>query len=271
VLNPIAAPLAVMRSSLIGSLVQVLKTNLARKTGRLRVFEIGRVFMRSPAAPDGPRSVAGVDQPMRVSGLAYGPADALQWGRKEQGADFFDIKGDIEALLFPRQARFEAASHPALHPGRCARVVLDGEPIGFVGELHPRWRQSYGLPAAPVLFELDLAAVQKLAVPVFSPVTRQQPVLRDLALVLRDDVPHDALMDQLRADPAGLIRSASLFDLYKPASPSAGLQAGERSMAVRLELLDFDATLTDERIDATVAAALGRAQAAFGARLRAQG
>ena len=269
VLNPIAAPLAVMRSSLIGSLVQVLRTNLARRTGRLRVFEVGRVFMRSGDAPDGPRSVAGVDQPMRVAGLAYGPAETLQWGRKEQGVDFFDIKGDVQTLLHPRQAQFVAASHPALHPGRCARVVLDGQDIGFVGELHPRWRQAYELPSAPVLFELDLAAVQQLPVPVFSPVPRQQPVLRDLALVLRDDVPHDALMAQLRADPAGLIRSASLFDLYKPATPSAGLQAGERSMAVRLELLDAGATLTEERIDATVAAALGRAQAAFGARLRA--
>jgi phenylalanyl-tRNA synthetase beta chain len=246
----------------------VLRTNLARKTGRLRVFEIGRVYMRS-GTPDGPRAVAGVDQPMRLAGLGYGPADALQWGRKEQGVDFFDIKGDVEALLFPRRPVFEPATHPALHPGRCARVVVDGVAIGFVGELHPRWRQAYELPAAPVLFELDLAAVQQRPVPVFSPVPRQQPVLRDLALVLRDDVPHDALMDQLRADPAGLIRSATLFDLYKPATPSAGLQAGERSMAVRLELLDAGATLTDERIDATVAAALGRAQSAFGARLRA--
>lgn len=269
VLNPIAAPLAVMRSSLIGSLVQVLKTNLARKTGRLRVFEIGRVYMRSAQATDGPRSVAGVDQPMRLAGLAYGPADALQWGRKEQSVDFFDIKGDVQALLHPRQAQFVAASHPALHPGRCARVVLDGQAIGFVGELHPRWRQAYELPAAPVLFELDLAAVQQVPVPVFSPVPRQQPVWRDLALVLRDDVPHDAVMAQLRADPAGLIRSTSLFDLYKPATPSAGLQAGERSMAVRLELLDADATLTDERIATTMAAALDRVQGAFGARLRA--
>ena len=269
VLNPIAAPLAVMRSSLTGSLVQVLKTNLARKTGRLRVFEIGRIYMRSAQATDGPRSVAGVDQPMRLAGLACGPADALQWGRKEQSVDFFDIKGDVQALLHPRQAQFVAASHPALHPGRCARVVLDGQDIGFVGELHPRWRQAHELPTAPILFELDLAAVQRIPVPVFSPVPRQQPVWRDLALVLCDDVPHDAVMQQLRADPAGLIRSASLFDLYKPATPSAGLQAGERSMAVRLELLDAGATLTDERIATTMAAALARVQGAFGARLRA--
>ena len=271
VLNPIAAPMAVMRSSLIGNLVQVLRTNLARKTGRVRVFEIGRVFMRSPGSPDGPRSVAGVEQPMRVAGLAYGGADTLQWGRKEQGVDFFDVKGDVHSLLFPLQAHFVAASHPALHPGRCARVVLGGKDIGFVGELHPRWRQVYELPQPPVLFELELDAVLLRPVPVFRPVPRQQAVMRDVALVLRDDVSHDALMAELRADPAGLIRRASLFDLYKPMADSAGMQPGERSMAVRLELLDFDATLTDQRIDAAVAAAVSRAQAAFGARLRAQG
>ena len=271
VLNPIAAPLAVMRSSLIGSLVQVLRTNLARKTGRVRVFEIGRVFMRSAAAPDGPISVAGVDQPLRVAGLAYGAAEALQWGRKEQGVDFFDVKGDVEALLFPRTPSFAAASHPALHPGRCARVVLDGQAIGVIGELHPRWRQAYELAQAPVLFELELGAVLQRPLPEFRPVPRQQAAMRDVALVLRDDVPHDAVMAQLRADPAGLIRSANLFDLYKSATPVAGMEPGEHSMAVRLELLDFDATLTDERIDAAVAAALGRAHAAFGARLRSQG
>jgi len=271
VLNPIAAPLAVMRSSLMASLVQVLRTNLARKIGRVRVFEIGRVFMRDADASAGPRAVAGVHQPMRLAGLACGAVDALQWGRKEQGADFFDVKGDVQALLAPRQAVFIAASHPALHPGRSARIELDGMAVGFVGELHPRWRQAYELPQAPVLFELDLDAVLQRPVPVFSPVPRQQPVLRDLALVLRDDVPHDALIGQLRADPAGLIRSVSLFDLYKPASPVPGMQAGERSMAVRLELLDADATLNDERIDAAVAAALARAAAAFGARLRTQG
>ena len=269
-LNPMAATLAVMRSSLVGSLVQVLRHNLARKVGRVRVFELGRVFIRDASVPDGPHAVAGVHQPTRVASLAYGAADSLQWGRKEQGVDFFDAKGDVQALLAPRQAVFAPGSHPALHPGRCARVELNGQPIGFVGELHPRWRQAYELPYAPVLFELDLEAVLDVPVPVFAPVPRQQPVLRDMALVVRDEVPYDAVIGQLSADPARLIRSASLFDLYKPGVSVAGMEPGERSMAVRLELLDPDANLTDERIDATVAAALARVQAAFGARLRAK-
>ncbi|CAD5374786.1 phenylalanine tRNA synthetase, beta subunit [Rubrivivax sp. A210] len=273
VLNPIAAPLAVMRSSLMGSLVQALRHNLQRKSTRVRLFELGRVFRRDAAVADGPLTVAGVNQPMRVGGLAYGPADALQWARREQAVDFFDVKGDVEALLASLAPRFVAAAHPsehpALHPGRSARIEVDGRIIGHVGELHPRWRLAYELPQAPVLFELDLESVLDVPLPAFEPVSRQQAVTRDLALVVGDEVAHDALVDQLRADPSGLVRAATLFDIYKPTTPGAGLAAGERSLAVRLELLDFASTLTDDRIEAAVQAAVARVQLAFGARLRA--
>ncbi|MCA0243631.1 MAG: phenylalanine--tRNA ligase subunit beta [Proteobacteria bacterium] len=269
VLNPIAAPLAVMRSSLFGSLVGVLRHNLARKATRVRVFELGRVFLRDADAPAGERAVAGLRQPTRVGGLAYGPAEAPQWGRRERGVDFFDVKGDVEALLAPRKPVFVADQHPALHPGRCARVELDGKPIGHLGELHPKWRQAYELPQAPLLFELDLKAVLDGAVPAFSPVSRQQAAVRDVALVVADGVSHDELVGRLLADPEGLIRSATLFDVYKPEKAVPGIAADERSLAVRLELLDFDTTLTDERIENAKAAAVARVQAAFGARLRA--
>jgi phenylalanyl-tRNA synthetase beta chain len=187
--------------------------------------------------------------------------------------DFFDVKGDIEALLAPRVARFVADKHPAMHPGRCARIELDGRPVGHVGELHPRWRLAYELPQAPVLFEMDLEAVLDGSVPVFEPVPRQQAVLRDLALVLQDAVTHDDLMASLAADPAGLIRSVRLFDIYKPSAThsasAAGWMPGEHSLAVRLELRDDAATLTDERIAGAVQAAIQRVAQAHGARIRA--
>ncbi len=269
VLNPIAAPLAVMRSSLIGSLVAVLRYNLARRATRVRVFELGRVFRRDAGIAHGPASVAGIDQPMRVSGLAFGPADSVQWGTPERAVDFFDIKGDVEALLTPRQVRFFAADHPALHPGRSARVEVDGQAIGWCGELHPRWRQAYELPQAPVLFELDLAALQERAVPVAAVVAKQPSAIRDLALVLPDHVSHDALIATVLADASGLVRSARLFDLYKPKTAVAGIAADERSLAVRLELRDDDATLNEERIATALSAAVSRLQSQLGARLRA--
>jgi phenylalanyl-tRNA synthetase beta chain len=138
-----------------------------------------------------------------------------------------------------------------------------------VGELHPRWRQAYELPGAPVVFELDLAAALARPWPTVTALPRQQAVTRDLALVVGEQVSHDALIAALAQDEAGLVRQVTLFDVYRPSQPGGGLAAGERSLALRLELLDPEATLTDERIEAVVGAALARASHAFGARLRA--
>jgi len=136
-----------------------------------------------------------------------------------------------------------------------------------LGELHPRWRQTYDLPHAPVLFELLLDAVLQRAIPCFAPVARQQSVQRDQAFVVSDRVTHDQLVAALLDDPAALVRRATLFDLYRPAV-AGDLAPGEHSMAVRLELLDDVDTLTDERIEAALAAARERARERVGARLR---
>ena len=119
-----------------------------------------------------------------------------------------------------------------------------------------------------MLFELDLGAVLARDLPLAQPVPRHQASWRDIALVLRDEVPHDRLVDVLAQDPSGLVRSVLLFDVYRPTQPGGDIAAHEHSMALRLELLDDAANLTDERIDAAVAAAVQRAQAACGARLR---
>jgi len=217
---------------------------------------------------DGEVSVAGIEQPQRLAGLAFGAADTLQWGVRERAADFFDIKGDIEALLAPRRARFVPAEHPALHPGRCAQIELAGRAIGFVGELHPQWRQAYELPSAPILFELDAEGLQERDLPGFAPLPRQQSAWRDIAVVAGEQVTHEALMQAIDAAQTGLVKSARLFDIYKPATPVADMAPGERSLAVRLELLDDEATLTDERIEAAKAQVLASLNQRLGVRLR---
>jgi len=272
-LNPIASQMGVMRSSLLGSLLQVLKFNQARKAARVRVFEIGRVFLRDASVANTDTTVQGFDQPMRVAGLISGSADPLQWGRKEIDADFFDAKGDVEALLAPRKAEFAPAAHPAMHPGRCAAVLLDGQIIGHVGELHPRWRQSYDVPVAPLLFELALEPVLARPVPQFKAVAKLQPVHRDIAVVVADAVTHGAMMAAIWSAPtAGLLRDAQLFDVYrpKPAKDAAPAAAGalDRSLAVRLTLHSDDATLTEEQIEAAVKAVVQQLAAAVGARQR---
>ena len=272
-LNPIASQLSVMRSSLLGSLLQVLKFNLDRKAERVRVFELGRVFRRDASVPASDATVQGYDQPMRVAGLACGAVDALQWGAKARTVDFFDAKGDVQALLAPLKATFEAAEHPAMHPGRCARVLLDGQVIGHVGELHPRWRQSWELPAAPVLFELELDAVLRRRVPQFEAVGRRQPIERDIAVVVAERITHDAVMQAVRAAlPAQLLRSAVLFDVFRPQPERAGqpgqLAVGEKSLAIRLTLASDVQALQDAEIDAAVQAVLQRLADSTGARLR---
>ena len=171
-------------------------------------------------------------------------------------------------LFAPNAVSFVAAGHPALHPGRSARIEVDGQAVGVVGELHPRWRQAYELPTAPIVFEIDLPALLARDVPRFQPIPKHQSVFRDLALIAKDTVTHELLLQAIRATPTPLVRSAQLFDIYKPATATADMAPGERSMAVRLELLDDDNTLTDERIEAAVAQVLDSLGSRLGVRLR---
>ena len=270
-LNPIASHLSVMRSSLLGSLLHVLKFNTDHKAARVRVFEIGRVFRKDATVPDSVTTVAGFDQPLRVAGLAWGDAVPQQWGLPAQPVDFFDVKGDVQTLLAPRVPTFEAAEHPAMHPGRCARVLLDGQPVGFVGELHPRWRQAESWQTAPVMFELELPAVLARDVPVAQSVPRHQPVERDIAVVVQERITHAELMAAVHAAPnQGWLQGAVLFDVYRPKKgvEAPGLAADEKSLAVRLTLERADATLTDEDIDGVVQAVLASLQQRVQARLR---
>jgi phenylalanyl-tRNA synthetase beta chain len=272
-LNPIASQMSVMRSSLIGSLLQVLRFNLARKAPRVRVFEIGRVFLRDATVKSTDTTVEGFDQPMRVSGLASGGADTLQWGRKEQVVDFFDVKGDVEALLAPLKAEFVPATHPALHPGRTAEVKIQGRSIGFVGELHPKWRQSYELAAAPVVFELELDAVLARQVPAFQSVAKFQAVQRDIAVVVADQVTHADLIAAVKsATTQGLLRDVQLFDVYRPKlAKDAEVIAGstDRSLALRVTLNSDESTLTEDQIESAMKAVVEQLVTSVGARQRA--
>ena len=264
-LNPIASQMSVMRSSLLGSLVAALKFNLDRKAARVRLFEVGRVFSKDSRVVSSDTSVAGFQQPMRVAGVSQGSADALQWGVSDRGVDFFDVKGDVQALLAPRVAEFRAGEHPAMHPGRCASVWLEGQCIGHLGEMHPRWRQQYDLAQAPIFFELDWAAVLQRSVPEFSPVSRHQAVERDLAIVVQESVTHDAVMQAIRAIDSAWLKRATLFDVYRPKVADG---QNEKSLAVRLVLNRDDATLTDEAIELTMEAVLKSLTERVGARLR---
>jgi phenylalanyl-tRNA synthetase beta chain len=270
--NPISSQMSVMRSSLIGSLLQVLKFNLARKAPRVRIFELGRVFLRDASVENSDSTVQGFHQPMRIAGLAGGSVDSLQWGSKDRLVDFFDVKGDIQALLAPLKATFLTDTHPAMHPGRCAQIQIDGRSIGFVGELHPQWRPLFDLVQAPVLFELDLDAVLHRAVPEFLPVAKFPAVQRDIAVVVDDHITHSALMSAIwSASSGGLLRDAQLFDVYRPKSDKndhTTAPVNDRSLAVRLTLGSHDATLTEDQIEVVVASVVQALTLSVNARQR---
>jgi phenylalanyl-tRNA synthetase beta chain len=268
-LNPISSQMSVMRSSLLGSLLQVLKFNLDRKTQRINVFELGRVFFRDAASQNTDTTVAGFGQPMRIAGLAYGPRSKLGWDQTDKAVDFFDIKGDVQALLAPLQPAFASANHPAMHPGRSASITLDGQIIGYVGELHPRWRQSYEFAQAPVMFELDLEAVLQRVVPAYRHVGKLQPVERDIAVIVPEAVTHQDLMNAVfTAKTGGFLKEATLFDVYRPHPGNSSMAAGEKSLAVRLVLTSETTTLTESTIEAATQAVIDQLASKSQARLR---
>jgi phenylalanyl-tRNA synthetase beta chain len=267
--NPIASQMSVMRSTLIGSLVANLRYNVNRKQNRVRLFEIAGVYKRDPAVQDGPLSVAGYEQLKHVAGIAYGPALDEQWSVPTRAVDFFDVKADVEALFAPRALRFVKTEHPALHPGRCAAVELDGKRVGVIGELHPRLMQQYELPQAPVLFELDAEALQQRIVPNYVEISKFPGATRDLALVVKQQVPAQSVLDafaaEVQSNPLGrIVQAVVLFDEYR----GKGLEADEKSLAFRFSLQDTQSTLQDDAVDAIMAALAEAAKQKHGARLR---
>ncbi len=269
-LNPIASQLSVMRTQMIGGLVDILKYNLNRKVTSAKLFEVGRVFLRDESVVTTEWSVKGVRQPVRIAGLLYGDAMGEQWAVATRGVDFFDGKGDVERLLAPLKAEFVAKSFPALHPGRSAAIILNGKEIGFVGELHPKLQQTYGLPHAPVVFEIDVEPMLTTMVPWHEAVSKFQPVLRDISVVVPATVTFSQLQEAVEKAAQTDARlkafeSLCLFDLYHMAAEEG--QEAKASMAFHLVLQPTEETFSGDDADAALKAAIEALEAA-GATLR---
>ncbi len=258
--NPIAGQMAVLRSTLLGGLISNLVTNLRRKQSRVRLFETGRIFRRAA----GGLPVGGFQQPWMLAGLAYGGALPEGWGSGARKVDFYDIKGDFEALLAPAVLRFEKLAHPALHPGRSAKVLRDGVAIGCIGELHPEWVQKYDLPMAPVVFEVDFAVVTATIVPAYADVSKFPPVIRDLAIVVDRDLELQTLKDALKDKLPPLVQDVQLFDLYA----GKGVPENKKSLAFRIVMQDTQRTLQDTEVELAVQQLVSCLEQAFAAQLR---
>lgn len=271
-LNPIASQLAVMRSSLIGGLLDNIEHNAHHRQSRVRVFEFGRVFKRDASVPDGDLTVAGVHQPNRIAAAAWGPAHQEQWALPSRQVDFHDVKNDVEALLgnMAGDLRCVADTHCALHPGRSARLVVQDITIGWIGEVHPRWVQQLDLHHPPVVFEIDVDAISRAGMPDVQPLSRQPVVIRDLAVWVDVDVSFQMLLDTLNqtiaAHPSlALVKNIRLFDVWR----DKAAQSDQKSMALRFWLQSPDTTLDDATVEVCMHTLLQALISAHDARLRA--
>ncbi|KMM76434.1 phenylalanyl-tRNA synthetase [Xanthomonas sp. NCPPB 1128] len=258
--NPLSAELAVMRPSLLPGLVAALGRNAARQAGRVRLFELGKVFAAAAEAGAAPTEA------QRAAAAVCGDADALQWGLPARKVDFHDLKGDLEALAAASGARldYRPSAHPFAHPTRSADVYRDDVRIGWIGQLHPRLLQAMQIDVDVLAFELDLAPLATRALPRAAELSRFPSVRRDLAFVVPDAVSWAALARSVRAAVGPLLREVVLFDRYV----GAGVEAGCKSLAMGLILQDNTRTLTDRDVEAVVADAVAALAREHDARMR---
>ncbi len=260
--NPIAETMAVMRTTLWTGLIGAWLHNHQRQQKRVRLFEIASTF----AEVDGK-----VIETRRIAGLAFGSVAAEQWGEKTRAIDFYDLKSDLEALCAAfggdaSSVQFSSAAQPALHPGRSASLTRNGQVLGVMGELHPKLvgEKALDLPGAPLLFELDWQVLSRAIVPVAQPVPEFPTSRRDLALMVDEAVPAQALVATAKTAGASNLAQVFVFDVYR----GQGLRDASKSVALGLIFQDNSRTLTVEEIDSQVAVIVTALSHQWGASLR---
>ncbi|WP_210398202.1 phenylalanine--tRNA ligase subunit beta [Motiliproteus sediminis] len=257
--NPISADMAVMRTTLWPGLARAMQHNQHRQQSRVRLFETGMRFIPT----DG-----GLQQDQVLAGVVFGSRHPEGWTGKREAVDYFDVKGDLEALLAlggNRDAyRFVSAEHPALHPGQTAAIEFDGRQVGVLGALHPSHYDALDLNGPVFLFEIALSAVQAGKLPAFAPLSKFPETRRDLALVVDQSIHVDELLSLVREQAGEWLTQLTLFDVYA----GEGIENGKKSLALGLTWQHPSHTLTDEEINSVFSAIVNAAQERFSAALR---
>ncbi|TVP48440.1 MAG: phenylalanine--tRNA ligase subunit beta [Halomonas sp.] len=257
--NPISADLSVMRASLFPGLVRAMEYNLNRQQPRVRLFETGLVFNGELDA---------LSQVPMLGALVCGAREGEGWGGAKERVDFYDLKGDLESVLAMGGDvdawRFEPGEHPALHPGQSAQLLHNGEPAGWIGTLHPQVRATLGLKVDAVLFEVRLDALSQGQIPAFEPLSRFPEVRRDLAFILNDATPVQALLDCAKQQAGDYLQDIKLFDVYA----GKGVAEGCKSIALGLTWQHPSRTLNDEEINQLVDSIVTQVRVKLDAELR---
>ena len=239
--NPISSDMAEMRTSLWPGLLQTLVFNVNRQQKRLRIFEVGSKFSK--------QHIETVENKV-IAGLVAGPLSTVRWDSKLRNADFYDVKGDVEALLTltgkGESYTFTPCEHPALHPGQSASIgAQTGDMVGWVGAVHPSLLRQLGVDIPVFLFELECSIFEDGSIPKFTELSKYPSVQRDLALVVDETVPASAIRQTIITTSERYLENLELFDVYV----GKGIEKGKKSLAFGLTFQDVSRTLTDREIE----------------------
>jgi phenylalanyl-tRNA synthetase beta chain len=257
--NPISAEMSVMRTSLWPGLAQALQYNQNRQQQRVRLFESGLSFKRSES---------GIEQIAQLGGVIAGSRATENWLEQHQSVDFYDVKGDVEALLAlggsGQEFTFTAKSHYALHPGQSSAILRNGKEIGYVGALHPSIEKALGLKGPIYLFEVALAGIEQGQLASFTELSKFPEVRRDLAIIVSSSTELSAIVDVMKASAGEWLTDVRLFDLYEGES----IELDHKSLALGLTWQHASRTLNDEEITGFIDCIINNLEQKFSARLR---
>ncbi|CEI54787.1 Phenylalanyl-tRNA synthetase beta chain [Acinetobacter bereziniae] len=238
--NPISSDLAVMRSTLLSSLIPCIQYNINRQQSRVRFFELGLRFDYQNA-----QTIDDLNQIPTLAMIAVGSKHAESWNGKAQAMDFFDFKGEVEEVLAAGRVQVEyvRSEREWLHPGQSAEILIDGKSVGYLGRLHPSLENALDLSTTWVA-ELDQSAVLQTYVSNFTELSRFPSVRRDIALVISDKINVSEIQQLIEKTGGELLDSTWLFDVYT----GQGVEQGKRSLAFALLWQHPSRTLEDAEI-----------------------
>ncbi|MCK4674427.1 MAG: phenylalanine--tRNA ligase subunit beta [Gammaproteobacteria bacterium] len=274
--NPLSSEMSVMRTTMWTGLLNALKHNINRQQNRVRLFETGLCF-KPHDKPQDPASasdhsgndnadVNAITQDPMFAGVICGDIHHEQWSEKSRKVDYFDIKSDIEVLLSfsAIESVFEAAEHPALHPGQSACIKQNEKIVGWIGALHPEVQKALDIDAQVYVFELKQSAILNNNIPVFSSLSRFPEVRRDLAILVDEGIPVSDILSAINKESSALLKETQLFDVYQ----GKGVAEGRKSVAFGLILQEFSRTLTDQEVDSEIQTIVSTLNQQFAATLR---
>ncbi|MBR9873373.1 MAG: phenylalanine--tRNA ligase subunit beta [Vibrionaceae bacterium] len=260
--NPISADMSAMRLGLIQGLLNTVVHNQKRQQPRVRLFEYGLRFIPCESAENGMRQ-----EPM-LAGVIAGTRGEEHWDIETNTVDFFDLKGDLEAILElsanEKAYSFAAVKHPALHPGQSAAIIVDGKEVGVIGTVHPELERKFGLNGRTIVFEIEWSAINSKVIPEAVQLSKFPSNRRDIALVVDDAIASGDIVNACLEQGGEFLKDAKLFDVYV----GKGVEEGKKSLAIALTLQSVERTLEDADIAGAVEAIVAHVSEKFGATLR---